>query len=85
MNQEKLEIVKTVKGYDIVKFYANTENGHYGDIFTSKDDVLATYPDTEVMEGYGFVCPITGFCPDEAGDWYKTVEETEEAILNLPL
>lgn len=84
MCQEKMEIVQTVNRYEIIKFYANEENGHYGDIYTSKEDVLKDHPQAEIMEGYGFIDPTIGFCPDEAGDWYETIEEVEQAILSLP-
>ena len=84
MNKRNEEVIKEVNGYYIVKFYANEWEGVYGDISTSKEEIMEMYPDANILEGYGFICPSTGFCPDEAGDWYDSVEEAEEAILALP-
>lgn len=88
MNQN-MEIVQEKGKYKIVKYYANTlytngdkENGnpYYGDIYLTKEDVLKAHPDAEILEGYGLIDTETNYHPDDADDWYDSVEEVIKYI-----
>lgn len=87
--QKNLEVVKEIGQYKIVKYYADTlytnddkENGfpYYGDIYTTKEDVLREHPCSEILEGYGLIDNLTGYHPDDADDWYDSVEEVIDYI-----
>lgn len=81
---KKREVVQEVGNYLVVKTYADTlyTNGqpYYGDIYSSEADVLKDHPGAEVMHGFGFVDKETGYQPDDAPDWFDSVEETVEYI-----
>ena len=78
-----LTCVATVGNLSVVKYYANVlysddegvEGEYPGDIYTSMEDVLKDYPGEEILQGYGVHDHSTGYAPDEAEDWYETVEE----------
>lgn len=61
----------------VTKLYANAdrENGWYGDIYNTPDDVRKDHPDDEILTGFGVLDGGTGFLHDESADWYDTEEE----------
>lgn len=84
-----VEIVKEIGKYQIIKLFANTmytnddkENGvsYYGDIYTSKEEVLLNHPNSKVMSGYGIIDMETGFIPDDTPDWFNSVDEATSFI-----
>lgn len=79
-----MEIVKEVGSYNVARYYANGINRadqapYYGDIYTSREEVLKKYPDSIVLIGYGVHC-LNGTAHDEALDWYESIEDAVDFI-----
>lgn len=88
---QKKEVIKEMEGYLIVKYYANTlytnndeKNGYayYGDIYTAKEELVREHPKAEILEGFGLIHAEKNYHPDDAPDWFDTVEEVEDYIKN---
>lgn len=80
----KSNVIKTIGGYKIVKWFANAVYGdgevpYYGDIYQTEAQAEAEHPGDRILIGYG-VIDSAGCIPDNAADWYDTVEEAEEYI-----
>ena len=82
--ERKREVIQEIGQYLVVKYYADavyTEKDkkkqfpYYGDIFSTKEDVLKHHPEAEILEGYGFIDKETDFQPDDTPDWFDRVEE----------
>ncbi len=89
MKKSNVDVIETVGKYQVIKYYADTlytnndkENGvpYYGDIYTSRDEVLQNHPNAEVLEGFGVLDTETGYSPDDVDDWYDTVEDVLDFI-----
>lgn len=78
--ENKCGIVRKNNNFVIIKLFANNQDGYYGDIYESMDELLFEHEDCEVMYGYGIIDINTGYCPSEAYDWYDTIEEAEVFI-----
>jgi hypothetical protein len=79
-----MEVVKEMGKYLIVKYYADTlysdedkESGYpyYGDIYLTKEDVFKDHPESEILEGYGVLYNETYNHPEDAPDWFYTIDE----------
>lgn len=80
---KKAEIVKEIKSLGVAKVYANEDNGCYGDIFNTKQEVLECHPGAKVLEGYVVIDINSGYCPNESKDWHDTLEEAEDEAWGL--
>ncbi|WP_240416749.1 hypothetical protein [Paenibacillus periandrae] len=83
-----IEIVQTIGHLTVIRVYANAiqDNGtsYYGDIFTSKPDLLKKHPDCVVLGGFCVHDRLTGYSPDDSEDWYTTIEEAVAYINTQP-
>jgi hypothetical protein len=70
-------------GKRIVPLFANEENGIYGDIYNTVEEVLADHPGATVLTGFGILDEETGFLVDDTEDFYATEEEAREHMENL--
>jgi hypothetical protein len=64
----------------VVDYFANKENGSYGDIYSDVADLRKDHPKAEIIAGYGVLDTKTGFSPIESADWYWTREEAQAFI-----
>lgn len=76
----RAEVLASHKGYDIVRYYANVlnEGGEhllYGDIYSSRSQVILNHPGATIAVGYGLVDPFTGFHLSDAPDWFETIAD----------
>lgn len=67
----------------IVTLYANEDNGIYGDIYNTPEEVLEAHPGATVLTGFGIQDTETGFLFDESQDFYTTKEEAQADIPNM--
>lgn len=67
----------------IIPLFANEENGIYGDIFNTAEDVLEAHPGATVLKGFGILNTETGFLVDESEDFYATEDEAQEDMGKL--
>lgn len=85
-NEMGYEVVEELNYTNIIKLYANEEEGGwYGDIYTSKESLLADYPDAQVLEGFAYVMKDSGMSPDSSEDWFETVEQAKVDAMALEL
>lgn len=76
----KASVLASHKGYDIVQYFANAINEGeehllYGDIYSSRSQVMLNHPDAAIMVGYGVIDPFTGFHLEDAPDWFETIAD----------
>lgn len=83
MQKETFEVVKEYGDVAVVKFYANEWKGTYGDISSLKSDIEPAYPGAKILQGYGIINLSTGYCHEEAKDWYDSKEEALDEALSL--
>lgn len=62
----------------IISLFANEDNGIYGDIYNTVEEVLEEHPGAVVLHGYGILDTETGFVVDESEDFYATEAEALE-------
>lgn len=67
----------------IIPLYANEDNGIYGDIFNTAEEVLEAHPGATVLTGFGILDTETGFVVDESEDFYVTEAEAQEDMEQL--
>lgn len=67
----------------IIPLFANEDNGIYGDIFNTEQEVLEAHPGVTVLNGFGILDTETGFLVDESEDFYATEAEALEDMENL--
>lgn len=84
-NEMSYEVVEELNHTNIIKLFANEENGTYGDIYTSKESLVADYPDAQILEGFNFVMKNSGMSPDSSEDWYESVEQAKADATALEL
>lgn len=75
--------VESFNHTQIIKLYANKEEGTYGDIYVSKQELLVDYPEANVLEGFGVTYKESGGTPDSSDDWYWTIDEAREYVKEL--
>jgi hypothetical protein len=84
-NEMGYEVVEELNYTNIIKLYANEENGTYGDIYTSKESLVVDYPDAQILEGFNFVMKNSGMSPDSSEDWYESAERAKADATALEL
>lgn len=67
----------------IIPLFANEDNGIYGDIFNTAEEVLEAHPGATVLKGFGILNTETGFVVDESEDFYATEAEAQEDMDRL--
>lgn len=67
----------------IIQLFANEDNGIYGDIYSTVEEVLEEHPGATVLQGYGILDTETGFVVDESEDFYATEAEALEDMKEL--
>lgn len=67
----------------IIPLFANEDNGIYGDIYSTVEEVLEEHPGATVLQGYGILDEETGFVVDESEDFYATEAEALEDMEEL--
>lgn len=82
-NEHGQELIERVGTLDIIYYYANEmEDGGYGDIACSPEDVYKTHPKARLMTGFGVVDADTGMSPDSSEDWYEDIDEVRQYALD---
>lgn len=81
---EEIKEVKKFGRYSIIEIYSNSENGIYGNIYTSMDETLSNRGDalsrdnnSKVLIGYCLYDTKLGYTPDDAKDWHDTIDSAE--------
>lgn len=69
----------------IVTLYANDDNGIYGDIFNTPEEVEEAHPGETILTGYGILDTDTGYLVDESKDFYSTVTEAFADVVDMGL
>lgn len=78
-NEHGQELIERVGTLDIIYYYANEmEDGGYGDIACSPEDIYKAHPASRLMTGFGVVEANTGMSPDSAEDWYEDIDEVRQ-------
>lgn len=91
---ETLEIeikeVKKLGRYSIIEIYSNSEQGKYGNIYTSteeallnRDDAISRDSNSKLLIGYCLYDTNSGYTPDDAKDWHDTIESAEWEYSNF--
>ena len=78
-NEHGQELIERIGTLDIIHYYANgIEDGGYGGIATSPEDIWKAHPGAKMLSGFGVVCRATGMSPDSSDDWYEDINEVRE-------
>lgn len=81
-NEHGQELIERIGTLDIINYYANEmEDGGYGDIACSPEEIWKAHPKVRVMSGFGIVHRDTGMSPDSADDWYEDIDEVRQYAL----
>jgi hypothetical protein len=67
----------------VIQLFANEDNGIYGDIYNTPEEVREEHPGATVLIGYGILNEETGFIVDESADFYATEAEALEHMEEL--
>ncbi|ALN97680.1 hypothetical protein Bp8pS_001 [Bacillus phage vB_BpuM-BpSp] len=86
MEMGKVEVVKSLEKFEIIRLYSDAglkENGdpYYQNVYISEDQVREYHPEVElIISGYGFIDKETGYQPENTPDWFYSTDEVEAFI-----
>lgn len=77
------QVVETYQNTQIIKLYSNKEDGTYGDIYVSEQELLIDHPEAKVLHGFGVTYAKSGYSPDSSDDWYWTLDDAVRYVTEL--
>ena len=76
--------------FSIIEVYSNSENGVYGnispsmeDILNERNEVLEKDPESKIMVGYCLYDNQTEYTPNTARDWHNDIESAKKEYYNF--
>jgi hypothetical protein len=64
----------------VVPYFANDEDGVYGDIYKNVTNLRIDHPTAKILTGFGVRDSETGMSPEDAADWYATEADAQAYI-----